>query len=120
MRSSWYEELFEIIDNRRLEAFLALLTDDITFTVANHPPVIGKDALRAALGAFWKSINGLKHTFRHVFESQGHLVFEFMVRYTRTDAEEVSVPCVTIIRLRDERVSDWRIYIDMAPVFAPR
>jgi ketosteroid isomerase-like protein len=119
MKQSWYDELFGIIDNRQVESFLNLVTDDITFTVANHPPVVGKDAVRDMLAAFWSSINGLKHTFRNVFECQDHTIFEFMVRYTRTDNEEVSVPCVTIIRLRDGRVSDWRIYIDMAPVFSP-
>ena len=40
--------------------------------------------------------------------------------YTRTDDREVSVPVVTIYRTNARnQIADYRVYIDLAPVFAP-
>lgn len=118
MRKSWYEELFGHIDNRRMDEFLSFLTDDIKLTVANHPTAAGKEWVRVAVGALWQSVNGVKHEFHHVFQDQGHMIFQATVAYTRLDNKVVSVPCVTIIRLEGDLVSEWRIYVDLTPVFA--
>jgi hypothetical protein len=41
------------------------------------------------------------------------------VTYTRTDDREVSVPVVTIYRTHGGNlISDYRVYVDLAPVFA--
>jgi hypothetical protein len=42
------------------------------------------------------------------------------VTYTRADDREVSVPAVTIYRTNGRnQIADYRVYIDLAPVFAP-
>ena len=119
MKQSWYDELFDHIDHRRMDEFLAYLTDDIRFTIANQPMVSGKQALRLALSGFWLSIGGLKHDITQVLTGQQHVAFESTVRYTRLDGGVVTVPCATVIKLAGELISDWRIYIDIGPVFAP-
>ena len=37
---------------------------------------------------------------------------------TRTDDSKVTVPAVTIYRASGDLLDDWRIYIDLAPLFA--
>ncbi|MNF79182.1 SnoaL-like domain protein [compost metagenome] len=118
MRSLSYEKLFDYIDRRRMEDFLSFLTDDIELTIANNPTASGKEEVRTIVGAFWQSINGLKHHIHHVIESDDYVVFESLVTYTRLDQKEVSVPCATIIKLRHELISEWRIYVDASPVFS--
>jgi hypothetical protein len=42
-----------------------------------------------------------------------------VVTYTRKDGQDVTVPVVTIYRTNGEDlVSDYRVYLDLAPVFA--
>lgn len=119
MKRLWYEEMFDHIDNKRMDEFLAFVTDDITLTFGNQPSATGKDQVRAALTAFWQTIEGLKHHFVNVFESSGHFIFEETVSYTRMDRHTVTVPCVTVIKFDGERARDWRIYTDLTPVFSP-
>ena len=38
--------------------------------------------------------------------------------YTRKDGGTVTVPVVTIYREGDERIVDYRVFIDLAPLFA--
>ena len=45
---------------------------------------------------------------------------EANVTYTRDDDREVTVPVVTIYRTNaNDLIADYRVYIDLAPVFAP-
>jgi ketosteroid isomerase-like protein len=40
------------------------------------------------------------------------------VHYTRADGHTVSLPCCNVLRFTEGRVSDYRVFMDMAPVFA--
>ncbi|MCY1283327.1 SnoaL-like domain protein [compost metagenome] len=113
-----FDKIFDDIDSKRMEGFLSLLADDIELTIANNPAASGKEQVRTIVGAFWQSINGLKHHVRHVIKSDDYAVFESLVTYTRLDQKEVIVPCVTVIKLRGELISEWRIYVDASPVFS--
>jgi hypothetical protein len=59
----------------------------------------------------------------HVLERWDHdraTIVEATVTYTRTDDRQVSVPVVTIYRTDGgDQIADYRVYIDLAPVFAP-
>jgi hypothetical protein len=39
--------------------------------------------------------------------------------YTRQDGSQVGIPATTILRKRGNLVADVRIYMDLAPLFAP-
>jgi hypothetical protein len=46
-------------------------------------------------------------------------IVEAVVTYTRRDDRQVEVPVVTVYRTNPEDlISDYRVYIDPAPVFA--
>lgn len=46
------------------------------------------------------------------------IVTEMTVHFARRDGSQVSMPCTTTFRLRGGRVHDYRIYMEIAPVFA--
>ena len=52
------------------------------------------------------------------WEAGDATIVEASVTYTRKDQGVVTVPVVTIYRAGDERVDDYRIFIELAPVFA--
>ena len=53
----------------------------------------------------------------------GAAVVEADIDYTRTDGKVVTTPCVTLLHRAGDaepaRVDHVRIFIDLAPVFAP-
>ena len=40
------------------------------------------------------------------------------VHYERLDGQRLSLPCANIFRLRDGLIADYRIFMDINPVFA--
>jgi ketosteroid isomerase-like protein len=112
-------KIYDEVDGMRMEGFLAALTDDIKVTFGNHPTAVGKDQVRGAIGAFWSSIGGLRHRFTQILHDRDQAALEAQIDYTRKDGKVVTVPCVTMLRARGELISDMRIHIDVAPVYAP-
>ena len=55
--------LFQGIDNRDTEAFLAFLSDDVLFRFGNADPVSGKAAVGEAVGGFFGSVKGIRHNW---------------------------------------------------------
>jgi ketosteroid isomerase-like protein len=117
---SSHAQMFDEIDRMDADAWAAHLAPEAVMRFGNADPVHGRDACRDALAAFYGQIHGLAHHVLERWEHDGATIVEAIVTYTRTDAAEVSVPVVTIYRTdgRDEIV-DYRVYIDLAPVFAP-
>ena len=60
----------------------------------------------------------MRHELVETFEKGDATVVEADVTYTRKDGREVTVPVVTIYRAAGELIDDYRIFIDLAPVFA--
>ena len=117
--ATWYQQFYDDIDNLRMEEYLAAQTEDATVVVGNGPKVMGRQQIRAGIGGFWGKIGGLRHRFFNVIESGDFTVLEAHIDYTRKDGRVVTVPCTTVLKRRDSLISETRIYIDLAPVFAP-
>ena len=113
-----YKKLYAAIDGMRMEDFLAGLTDDVKVTFGNHPTAAGKEQVRAAIGAFWASIGGLKHNFVNVYNDGPNQTLEARIDYTRKDGKVVTVPCATLVEWRDHKAASMRILIDVGPVYA--
>jgi ketosteroid isomerase-like protein len=118
-RMTTRSHMFEDIDRMDAAAWAAHLSPDAVMRFGNADPVYGRDACRDALAAFYEQIAGLAH---HIIEQWEHgeaTIVEANVTYTRRDGDQVSVPVVTIYRTNGkELISDYRVYIDLAPVFA--
>jgi ketosteroid isomerase-like protein len=113
------EHVFAIVDKRDSAAFAALFAPDGRFVFGNADPIVGPAAIGAAVGAFFAGIDGLRHELRNTWVLGADTVAELVVEYDRTGGGSVRIPAVTIFT-RDQAglVSDYRIYVDLAPLFA--
>ena len=116
---AWNAALLAAVDAKDADRFVAFLTDDASFVYANAPPVVGREAVRAAVDAFFAQVRSLAHTPSHVWTVPGHVVVEGAVRYVRHDGREVTLPFVNVLALDGDRISSYRVYVDGAPLFAP-
>ena len=46
------------------------------------------------------------------------VVAELLLHYTRLDEAKLTLPCCTVFRLRDGLIADYRIYMDISPMYA--
>jgi ketosteroid isomerase-like protein len=111
-------DLFADIDSMEPERFAQHLAPDAVMRFGNAPPVEGRDAIRDAWAAFCEGVDGVHHDLVEQWSSGDATIVEARVTYTRKDKSTVTVPVVTIYRARGELIDDYRIFIDLAPLFA--
>src|SRR5579875_2622756 len=113
-----HQDLFADIDSMQAERFAAHLAEDVTMRIGNAEPIRGRDAVRDAWAAFCKELKGVRHELVGRWTVDEVTIVEATVTYTRGDDSQVAVPGVTIYREREGEINDYRIYIDLAPLFA--
>lgn len=124
----WACDLYDnAVDRKDAAGFAAAFAPNARLRFANADPVVGRDAIQSAIAQFFTAIAALKHEPRGAWLDGDTLFLEAVVTYTRHDRRQVSVPAVTIFRLTSAEHPDGprpvaeecRIYVDLAPVFAP-
>ena len=110
--------VFADIDAFDPDKFVAHLTPDAVFAFGNAEPVTGRAAIRAAVAGFFATIDGLTHHVRNVWELGDTAIAQIDVEYRRKDGKTVTVPNADILSYDGDLVRDWRIYIDLAPLYA--
>lgn len=110
--------IFADIDSFNPDQFVRNLTEDVVFRFGNGDPVVGRAEVRDAVAAFFGQIAGLQHHVLDVWEVGDTAIAKIDVEYRRTDGKHVTVPNVDILVFDGDLVSDWQIYIDLAPVFS--
>ena len=124
MPTDFTGHVFAIVDKRDAEGFAALFAPDGRFVFGNADPVVGPAAIAGAVGGFFAGIRGLRHELRNRWETGADTVAELVVEYDRADGRSVRIPAVTIFTRSGTgadtgSITDYRIYIDLDPLFAP-
>jgi ketosteroid isomerase-like protein len=110
--------IFADIDAFDPDRFVAHLTPDAQFRFGNADPVTGRAAVKEAVTGFFDTIGGLTHHIRNVWEAGHTVIAQIDVEYLRKDGKTVTLPNADILVFDGDLVSDWQIYIDVAPVYA--
>jgi ketosteroid isomerase-like protein len=116
---SGHETLFDDIDSMDADRYASHLSNDVVMRFGNGAPVIGSPAVRDAWAAFCADLHGVRHDLVERWEAGAATIVEARVTYTRADDSTVTVPVVTIYRASGDLIDDYRIFIDLAPLFAP-
>lgn len=111
-------DYYDAVDNLRLDEFMDRHTDDAVIRFGNNPPVQGKAAIRETIGGFWSMLNGMQHTVKNRWDVDDTTILEADVKYDLKDGRTVEVPCASILERSGEQISNLRVLIDLAPLFA--
>ena len=115
---STLQRLFAAIDARDAAAFVGFLAADAQFRFGAAPAVSGREAIAAAVTAFFESIAGLEHRVDMAMRDGDTLVCEGEVTYTRHDGSEVSLPFADVFEMQGEQIAAYKIYMDIGPLYA--
>jgi ketosteroid isomerase-like protein len=111
-------EVFQSFDAQDVGKLAEFMTEDVQLRLGNAPLISGKTAFVEAVRGFLDSVAGVHHEILHVYADGDVAVVEFDVHYTRRDGRSVVLPCCNVFRLRDGLISEYRSYMDAAPVYA--
>ncbi|MFH9075487.1 nuclear transport factor 2 family protein [Streptomyces alboflavus] len=113
------EALFTKIDGKDLHGVTALLAEDATMSFGNGEPLVGREAILAANTAFMETIAALRHRIVDSWVIDDTTIAVTEVTYTRLDMREVTLPAVTIWRVREDGlIVEFRVVLDLAPLYA--
>ena len=111
-------EVYKAVDSKDEQQMARFLTENCTFVYANSDPVVGRENIAESSKQFMALIADIKHQLHDVWGFGDVIVSRLEVTYTRKDGSTLTVPAVTIWRVRNKQIDDYRIYIDVAPLFA--
>ena len=111
-------DVFADVDRMDAKAFASYLAEDCVLRFANADEVVGREAIEAAIAGFFTTIKGLNHRIVEQWEVEDTTIVQNEATYTRMDDHQATVPAVTIYRRNGDLIDDYRIYVDLAPVYA--
>ena len=113
-----FDKLFASIDAMDTESFLGFIREDATFRFGSSPAVKGHAEIRAAVEDFFASFAALRHDLQRLVADDNVVVCEGEVTYTRHDGSSITLPFANIFEVDDGLISQYRVYIDIGPLFA--
>lgn len=120
-RASMIRTMFAASDSGDIDGLLSSLTDDVVLTFGNAESVHGKAAVAALACQVTSKLKGVRHEIHDIWQAaeNAHVVIARMtVHYSRDDGVVVSLPCCNIFRMSGDLIADYRVYMDVSPVFA--
>lgn len=116
--ATWVTDLFATVDRMDADKFVSFLTEDASFRFGNAQAVVGRAGISQAVAGFFGTIAGLRHRILNEWQIGGSVVIEIEVTYTRKDGKKVTIPCVNIFEMAKDKIRDYKIFIDLAPLYA--
>ncbi len=99
------------INQRDLDGLVELMTDDHTFIDIPGEIHKGKSVMKKGWGEFFESYPDYRNVFTSVTVNDNLVV---MVGYSTCSHKQLDGPSIWTAKVRDERVSEWRVYEDTA------
>ena len=112
-------DLFRAIDTRDLARFVSFLAPDARFRYGSAAPVTGREAIAQAVAGFFGTIQAIEHRVLHEWQDADARACEGEVTYTRHDGSRITLPFAVVLRPHAGLIRDYRIYVDIAPLYAP-
>ena len=120
---AWVVEWFATIDSMDSVKLAEAFAEEGTFRFGNSEAAVGRRQIEQAISGFFSMIEALHHNITGVWSGswEGGAVksVEAEVTYTRRGGTRTPpLPVTSTIRLRGDRIQDYRIFMDVAPLFS--
>ena len=112
-------EMFLAGESMHVENFVRFYNDDARYQFSNFPVVLGPKGIIGASQDFIKTVKYCVHHIQNLWEiDDSTLVCEMTVDYVhKKDLKKFTLPCCDTIRVKNGKVQDLRIFMDIMPVF---
>jgi ketosteroid isomerase-like protein len=111
--------LLAAVDNGDMAELAEFFDDDITFRFGSADRIDGKEAVLSTSEAFLGGLAAVRHEVENLWQvDTDRVVLTMTVHYDRTNGGKLSLPCANTVRFRDNRITEYQIYMDVNPVLA--
>lgn len=117
-RAAIIREVLATVDRKDADGFVAFLTNDACFRFGNSEAVTGSNEIREAVAGFFDSIASLSHHIERIWTSPEAVACDGEVTYVRHDGLEIRLPFADVFGMRGDKIDQYLIYIDIAPLYA--
>lgn len=107
------ESLFDAFRRLDTDGALALMADDIVYQNVPFPADRGKPAVTRTLKAFGRVVTGFEVEMRHIAARDGVVLTE-RIDILSGPLLYLDLPVCGTFEVRDERITVWRDYFDLA------
>lgn len=120
----WVVDLFRAIDSMDAPTVARAFAEDGRFRFGNNEPVVGREHVEESVSGFFSMIGGLSHEITGIWSGRsagGEVTsVEAEVTYTRKDGTRTeALPVTSTVRREGDRIRDYRIFMDVSPLFDP-
>lgn len=114
----WINTLFAAIDAQDAAGFASFLHPQARFYFGNAPAVVGREAIQDSVARFFAALAGLSHKVETTWHNGNSVACCGEVTYRRHDGSSLTVPFADVFYLADEQICEYRIYMDVSPLFS--
>lgn len=114
------KQLLKLFESMDVDGFLGYLTPDATYRFGNYPAAVGKEAIEATVKAsHMDQITGIAFDIQNLYEKDDAVICELAINYSLANGKSLSLPCLDVFRLEDDKVKSMQVFMDASPLFAP-
>jgi SnoaL-like domain len=110
---------FREVDTMRPDSLAEWYAQTGSFRFANSDPVVGRAAIVETLNAFYATVSSMHHQELGLWVDTDSGVFEAEVTFKTNDGRTVRIPAVSILRVENGLVKDFRFVMDARPLALP-
>jgi hypothetical protein len=110
-------EVYRAVDSMDEKKLASFLNENCKFVYANNEPVTGRANAAASSKKFLDSLSAINHELLEVWSFNDVIVSRIKVTYTRKDGTTLTIPAATIWRIQGRQIDEYRIYVDIGPLF---
>lgn len=118
------ETILAPVDSGDLERFLDSFSAEARFKFGNNDAVYGRDAIRAVAGQVMEMFTSITHEVVRAGCDGTVDYWDMLVTYCLKDGKDVTLPAMSLAEYVHDpdadawRISDYQVYIDMAPALS--
>ncbi len=115
---TWIQKLTASIDAMDADTFVSFLSEDAQFRYGSNPPTVGKGPIRDGVAMFFTQFKKLQHRVLGTWTHSDAVFVQGEVTYTRHDGSQITIPFLNCLKMRNDKVHEYLIYIDPSPMAA--
>lgn len=107
-------DLYAAVDRRDAQAVGSFVSKDARFQIGNFDEIQGRQSIIDANADFFATIKGMEHGVDDLWSVDQTAFCTGRVHYTRKDDSTHDVPFATVLNVRGEQISDYRVFVDIS------
>ena len=112
-------QMLATVDAMDARAFARWFTPSATLRYGSGEPIVGREGIESFAAQFFGAILALRHRVLHEWDHGERLICQGECTYTRKDQRQVTLPFMTLSTWEGAQMSEYLVYLDGAPLFAP-